>query len=186
MKRTTHERSRLLAHLAGSRIPRHDDEYDEIFRQFVHHTMAFATRMQDIRKALGRTIGLSGTRYTILISIARRGRKGGVGLSDIADRLHFTPAFLTIEANKLAADGLIAKRENPDDRRRVLLSITPKARELLRSVRTVQEPANSLLFGDLSSDDFDLMRRKMLELVDNSERALGLIELLSGPRGRQD
>lgn len=187
MKRSANERVRLLAHLANSRGQSVDDEHDEITRQFVHHAMAFAARMQDIRKALGRTIGLSGTQYTILISIARRERKGGVGLRDIAERLHFTPAFLTIEVNKLAAAGLIAKKENPDDRRRVLLTISPKARELLRSIRAIQQPANSVLFEDVTTDDFDMMRRKMLGLVNNSERALQLIGLLAGPaRGDED
>jgi DNA-binding MarR family transcriptional regulator len=157
-----------------------DDEHNEKFRQFVHDTMAFATRMQTIRKALGKTIGLSGTQYTILISIARRARKGGVGINYVSERLHFTPAFATIEVNKLVVAGLILKKENPEDRRRVLLSITPKARELLRSLTTVQGPANSLLFEGLSSADFDLMRQKMLRLVSNTSRALQLIGFLSG------
>src|SRR5262245_20972892 len=62
----------------------------ETFRQFIHHATAFGTRMQAIRKALGRAIGLSATQFTILVAIARRERKGGIGLNDIAERLHFT------------------------------------------------------------------------------------------------
>jgi DNA-binding MarR family transcriptional regulator len=176
MKRNTKDRVRLL----GAQPQPQDEEHREVFRQFIHHTTAFATRMQAMRKALGRAVGLSATQYTILVAIARREPKGGVGLNAIAERLHFTPAFATIEVNKLVAAGLVVKRENPTDRRRVLLSITPKARELLRSLRTIHEPANSILAEGLSPDDFDLMRQKMLQLVNNTSRALQLIEFLTG------
>jgi MarR family transcriptional regulator, organic hydroperoxide resistance regulator len=179
MARNTKNQARMVAHL-GARAEIQDDDHSEIFRQFVHNSMAFATRMQAIRKAFGRAIGLSGTQYTILTAILRRERKGGVGLNYIAERLHFTPAFATIEVNKLAAAGLVTKKENPDDRRRVLLSLTPQARELLRSLKPVQDPANGILFEGLSPDDFETMRDKMLQLVNNTTRALQLIEFLSG------
>jgi MarR family transcriptional regulator, organic hydroperoxide resistance regulator len=175
-KRNTQDRIRLL----GAEAAGQDDESREIFRQFIHNTTAFGTRMQAIRKALGRAIGLTATQYTILVAIARRERKGGVGLNAIAERLHFTPAFATIEVNKLVAAGLVTKRENPEDRRRVLLAITPKARDLLRSLRTIQEPANAILAEGLSPEDVDVLRGKMLQLVNNTSRALQLIEFLTG------
>lgn len=152
----------------------------EAFRQFIHHATAFGTRMQAIRKALGRAIGLSATQFTILVAIARREPKGGMGLNDIAERLHFTPAFATIEVNKLVAAGLVTKRENPEDRRRVILAVTPKASELLRSLQAIQDPANAILAEGLKPEDFDLMRETMLQLVNNTGRALQLIEFLTG------
>lgn len=176
MKRNTKDKVRLL----GAQLPAQDDEGREIFRQFIHNTTAFATRMQAIRKALGRAIGLSPTQYTILVAISRRERKGGVGLNYIAERLHFTAAFATIEVNKLVAAGLVTKRENPEDRRRVLLAVTPKGRDLLRSLKAIQEPANDILAEGLSHEDLDLMRQKMLQLVNNTSRALQLIEFLTG------
>lgn len=176
MKRNTKDKVRLL----GSQLQGQDEDRQEVFRQFIHNSTAFATRMQAIRKALGRAIGLSPTQYTILVAIARRENRGGAGLNYIAERLHFTPAFATVEVNKLVAAGLVTKRENPEDRRRVLLAVTPKGRELLRSLTAVQEPANSILAEGLSAGDIDLMRQKMLQLFNNSSRALQLIEFLTG------
>jgi DNA-binding MarR family transcriptional regulator len=178
MKQNTNEKIRFLSRRAGSLSPALD-EHEDLFRQFVHATMAFASRMQVIRKALGSAIGLSGTQYTILISIARRERKGGVGLTYISERLHFTPAFATIEINKLVAAGLVNKKENPDDRRRVLLSITPRARQLLRSLKSLQGPANNLLFEGLTPGDLDSLRDKMEQLANNANRALQFIEFLA-------
>jgi len=151
---------------------------DHAFRQFVHDTLAFATRIQAVRSALGRVIGLSGTQYTILIAIAREQPKTGIGINYIADQLHFSPAFVTIEVNKLVAARLVSKTENPDDRRRVLLAITPKAEELLLKLTVVQQPVNDILFESLSAEDFDRMRRKMNSLVDSADRAIRLLDFL--------
>src|SRR5690606_17505320 len=90
---------------------------DEDFRRFVHDTMAFAIRMQAMRKALGHTIGLSGTQYTVLLSIARHHKRDDVGINFLSERLHSSPAFITLEVNKLVAAGLVSKTENPEDRR---------------------------------------------------------------------
>jgi DNA-binding MarR family transcriptional regulator len=152
---------------------------DEAFRQFVHDALAFASRIQAIRNALGSVIGLSGTQYTILIAIAREPREKNIGINHIAENLHFSPAFVTIEVNKLVAAKLVTKKENPADRRRVLLSTTPKALELLRSLTAVQRPVNDMLFECLSAEDFEWLRHKTPHLVDSADRALRLFDFMS-------
>jgi DNA-binding MarR family transcriptional regulator len=151
---------------------------DLAFRQFVHDALAFSGRIQAIRNALGSVIGLSGTQYTILIAIAR-GRHGqGVGINHVAELLHFSPAFVTIEVNKLVSAKLITKKTHPGDRRRVVLTTTSKAEELLRSLTIVQRPVNDMLFERLTAEDFDRLRQQMPELVDSAGRALRLFDLL--------
>jgi MarR family transcriptional regulator, organic hydroperoxide resistance regulator len=152
---------------------------DHAFRQFVHDTLAFAARIQSIRNALGGVIGLSGTQYTILIAIAREQPKTGIGINHVAEQLHFSPAFVTIEVNKLVAAKLITKKENPKDRRRVLLAVTPKAEETLRNLTVVQRPVNDTLFDSLDSDDFARLRARMPDLVDSADRALELCNFMS-------
>lgn len=152
---------------------------DQAFRQFVHDALAFSARLQSIRNALGGVIGLSGTQYTILIAVARDQHTVGVGINHIADQLHFSPAFVTIEVNKLVNNRLVSKKVNPDDRRRVLLTTTPKAEELLSELTVVQRPVNDMLFESLSAEDFERLRHKMTSLVDSADRALQLFDFLS-------
>jgi DNA-binding MarR family transcriptional regulator len=152
---------------------------DLAFRQFVHDTLAFASRIQAIRNALGKVIGLSGTQYTILIAVAREQQTKGIGINHIAEQLHFSPAFVTIEVNKLVAAKLISKKENPEDRRRVLLTTTGKSMDLLRTLTAVQRPVNDMLFESLAADDFECLRRKTPQLVDSADRALRLFNFAS-------
>jgi len=145
---------------------------DRHFRQFVHDMLAFAARIQEIRDRLGKSIGLSGPQYTLLIAIARARTDGEVGINEIAHRTHFSPSFVTIEVNRLIAKKLVTKKTNPADRRRVLLSVTRKGLELLRSLAALQQPVNDELFGPLTREDFNMLRKRVVELIDSADRTL--------------
>ncbi len=150
---------------------------DRAFRQFVHDTLAFSARLQEVRSKLGQVIGLSGTQYTVLIAIAHlRATDEKVGVNLVADHLHFSGAFITIEINKLVAAGLVEKETDAEDRRRVVLAITPKARALLNELAPVQRPANDLLFSCLSAKDFNKIRKVMTQLVETADQAIRLLD----------
>jgi DNA-binding MarR family transcriptional regulator len=150
---------------------------DETFRQFVHDMLAFAARIQEIRSRLGQTIGLAGHKYTVLIAIAHlQNQDGGVGINEIAAHLHLSGAFVTIETNSLIKSGLVTKKTNPLDRRRVLLTITPKAARLLDRLTDVQAPVNDALFGCLSASAFASLRSTVSRLVGTADEALQLLD----------
>lgn len=156
------------------------DGSDRDFRQLVHDTLAFAARIQEVRSRLGALIGLSGAQYTILVAVAHlQGRDGGVGVNLLAEHLHLSGAFVTIEVNKLVAADLVIKEVNPEDRRRVLLTITAKANQLLDDLTAVQRPANDALFGCLSASDFHAFRDVVAQLVLTGDRTLKLLDYLA-------
>jgi DNA-binding MarR family transcriptional regulator len=156
------------------------DGSDQPFRQFVHDMLAFSARLQEVRNRLGQVIGLSGTQYTVLIAIAHlQGTGEKIGVNLVADHLHFSGAFITIEINKLVAAKLVEKEVNSEDRRRVVLAITPKARALLNELASVQRPANDVLFGYLSAKDFDKLRTIISELVQSGDSSLRLLDHLA-------
>ena len=170
--------------LTVSRKPLLVDGKDEAFRQFVHDTLAFSARIEAVRNTLASVIGMAGAQYTILISVAQEQGSNGIGINHIAERLHYSAPFVTIEVNKLVASDLIEKRGNPDDRRRVLLTVTPKAKDLLNRLAAVQRPVNDMLFSNLSASDFHRLRKKMSELVSTADQALNLADLMSSQVGR--
>lgn len=152
------------------------EDSDEAFREFVHDTLAFSARLQEIRSRLGQAIGLSGTQYTVLIAIAHlQGKDEKVGVNLVAEHLHFSGAFITIEINKLVASGLVKKVTDEKDRRRVVLAITAKARALLNQLAPLQRPANDLLFRCLSATDFDRIRKVMGQLVGTADETILLL-----------
>lgn len=150
---------------------------DRAFRQFVHDLLAFSARLQTVRDRLGEVIGLSGTQYTVLIAIAHLGGAGGkVGINQVAEHLHFSGAFMTIEVNKLVAAGLVKKETDAEDRRRVVLRTTSKARALLNELAPVQRPVNDRLFDCLSASDFERTRKLLSKMVDAADDAIRMME----------
>ena len=145
---------------------------DAAFRAFIHDFLAFSACVGQIRAGFGQALGLTGIAYTTLMSIAHLQGEEGVGVARLAEHVHLSGAFVTIEVAKLVTAGLVEKRVNAKDRRRVLLTASGKGRAALRRLTALQVPVNDALFECLSDSDFDKLRSVIGTLVGCGERAL--------------
>lgn len=152
------------------------DGSDQDFREFVHDALAFASRLQAVRDGFARLIELTGIQYTILISIYHLEFEQRVGVNKVAEHLHLSGTFVTTETNKLSARGLVEKARDSEDRRRINLSTTERARALLSSLASIQSHVNDAHFSPLTADDFNRFRKVMPELVTSTDRALRLLQ----------
>lgn len=165
--------------LAVSRPELLPDGTDAAFRQLSQDFVAFCARFQENRVRVAACLGLSGQQYTILATIAHNKDHEGFGIIQVADELRLSGAFVTIEVNKLVEAGLVRKRLNTIDRRRVLLSITAKGRDLMERGSTILRPSNDTIFGGLSSAHFEMLCAMIPRLVETTDQSLKLIEFLS-------
>ena len=154
---------------------------DRDFRALVHGMLAFSARLEAVRSGFASIIGLTGIQYTILISVGHLERAGEVSVSMIAAHLHISGAFVTIETGKLLKLGLLAKRTDPKDRRRVCLSITKKGSELLRKLAPTQAQVNDVLFEFLDAAQFRQFRELVDRMTDCGDRSVALLDYLSHP-----
>jgi len=159
---------------------------DAVFRQTLHDSLGFASRLQDVRNQLAASIGLAGPAYSILIALEYLTRKECVGVSAVSSHLHLSGAFVTIEVNKLVCAGLVRKSDDPEDGRRVVLEVTQAGHDLLADLLPLQQAVNDTIFADLNSDEFRALGRCMSKLVDGAEDALNLLRLKAGQRKRND
>ena len=161
------------------------DGSDKALRQLIHDALGFSARLQEIRNRLGEAIGLSGPAYTILIAVDHLNEAGEVGISRVSDHLHLSGAFVTIEVNKLMKAGLVNKAPHPEDGRRVILTVTDKARTLLDELTETQCPVNDAIFASLDNDQFRQLSSIMASLVGGTEEALALLHLRAEQRRRR-
>lgn len=157
---------------------------DATFRTFVHDFLAFSARLMAVRAGFGELLGLSGPGYTILIAIGHLEGKDGVGVNQLAEHLHLSGAFVTLEVSKLVKTGLVSKRQHSEDKRRVLLTVTPKAQKMLDGLTSVQAPVNDKLFGDLTAEQFKTLAGLLPGMVIAADEALALLRYTSASRGR--
>jgi MarR family transcriptional regulator, organic hydroperoxide resistance regulator len=149
-----------------------EKESDRRFRTLVNDLFTIATRMEIVRGHLGKRMGLSGPRYSVLISIAHLQGKRGVSVGALARAMHVSSAFIASETGKLARLGLLVKRANPLDRRGVLLSLTPAGRLKIGRISGEIRRINDLFFGGLDAASFAALSAAASVLVKGSSRAM--------------
>lgn len=69
---------------------------------------------------------------------------GPLGVNDLADRLEVTPATVSLMVGELSRKGILERREDPEDRRRAIVTLSDAHRPaidawLARSARAWQE-----------------------------------------------
>jgi DNA-binding MarR family transcriptional regulator len=155
------------------------DGDDAEFRTFIHDFLAFSQMLTDIRAGFGEHLGITGIQYTILITVSHMQGRPGIGVNAIAEHLHLSGAFITTEVAKLVRAGLISKRVNAKDKRRVLLTVTAEGRKLLNKLVAVQAPVNDALFDTLTAEEFVPLKEMMARLVPCAARSLALLAYLT-------
>lgn len=147
---------------------------DRQFRHLIHGLFGFAAHHERIRNGHARVIGLAGIEYTVLIAIAHLSRDGDVNIKAVADHLYLSGAFITSVAGRLLRMGLIHKRADAGDRRRVTLTVSEKGRGALDRLAPIQRRVNDVEFGGLSRQEFELLSEIIDRLIDNGARAVAL------------
>ena len=148
--RATGGRPRGAMPLTTSRPELLSDGRDREFRHLVHALFGFAAHHEQIRAGHGTAIGLAGIEYTVLISIAHLSLDGDVNVKTVADHLYLSGAFITAVTQRLVKLGMIHKRIDSGDRRRVTLTVSNKGRAALERLAPIQRQVNDVEFGCLS------------------------------------
>lgn len=150
------------------------DGGDQVFRKLVHAFFAFNVRHEMIRDGHARRIGLAGTEYTILISIAHLSQDGPVNVKSVAEHLHVTTGFITNTTRKLQTRGLVKKTQDKTDKRKTILTVTDRGIALLEELAPFQRRVNDAEFGALSRAEFLQLSDAIERLVQSSESAIAL------------
>jgi DNA-binding MarR family transcriptional regulator len=91
----------------------------------------------------------------------------------LARAMHVTPQGMTKTLRPLDARGLVARRVDESHRKRVLLSLTPAARDLLLQVRMLTSDIEADLLARLSPTEADSLRSMLMQLASPFERDTG-------------
>ncbi|MFI4988966.1 MAG: MarR family winged helix-turn-helix transcriptional regulator [Alphaproteobacteria bacterium] len=144
---------------------------DAAFRALVQDILVMAKELQELRAALARALGVSEPQYRVVLAVAQLARTAGAGVSQVADYLRVSGAFVTMETRSLVRRGLVAKHADPLDGRAVLLSLTKKGRRSLARLAAHQQAVNNELSRDFSAAEFHRLSGFGRRLVANAERA---------------
>lgn len=119
---------------------------------------AFFGFLQSAKKAyrtlcrpLCQDTGLTYTAFDILMCLGNH--PSCKTASDIADTLHLKPNLISVNVDHLVKDGFLVRAGSEDDRRKIELQCTDKARSVIQQGREHQEVFYALLLDGFSDED---------------------------------
>lgn len=159
---------------------------DETFRRVVHNLLALSSRLQEVNAGYASIVGVTPVQYTVLSAIAQKQENAPVTVKDVAEHLHLSGSFVTIETGKLVRSDFVDKKVDPADRRRVNLRTTPKADARLRLLNGFQCPVNNIVFESLSTQEFLGLGSVVEKLLADADRGVSLLSELIPLAGAVD
>ena len=117
-------------------------------------------RLRDVHTAFGMT-----PRQFRVLALLRE--HGSMGQKELGQAAGAEPSILVTMLNPLEADGLIARRRDPQDRRRHVVSITSAGDQHLTRAAQAHRDAEDALFSGLDDDRRELLRQLLLELQES-------------------
>ena len=105
-------------------------------------------------------LGLTDAQARLLRTIAAA--EGPPRMSDIAAGLGIVPRSATTTVEALEAAGLVDRRPDPDDRRSVLVVLTPNAEPVVSQIQEARRAAANEVFAALDTAE----RSTLLDLLD--------------------
>ena len=105
-------------------------------------------------------------------------------MKSVADHLHVTGAFVTSETGKLIKQGLLQKRSDPRDRRRVLLTLTEKGQEAFDAILPELSRINDVFFSSLDKTTFRQLSGTIESMVPYAQAATKLLDPALGRVGK--
>ena len=92
------------------------------------------------------------------------GRHGGMRLSALSEHLRIAPRSTTEVVDALQQHGLVQRTPDPDDRRAIVVTLTPEGERLGANLRSARSAQAESFFGRLSDTDRDTLARILRSL----------------------
>ena len=117
-------------------------------REIAFTIMDVARLLKTYADQRGRQFGTSRAQWAVLVRIER---SEGLKQSELAEMLDLQPISLTRMLDRLADNGLIERRADPNDRRANRLYLTPAARPLLERLAGLGQEMMEAVLGGLDA-----------------------------------
>jgi DNA-binding MarR family transcriptional regulator len=143
-------------------------------------TESIITRMQKIVGRIKRiqndrltSSGVASGDYHVLHALRRLGTPYRAASSRLADDLMLSPSALTARIDGMEKEGLVLRVADPDDRRRVLIEMTPEGHALWeRTIRPQGEFEDQLVdvLDDQEKETLSALLRRLLIELEREDR----------------
>src|SRR6478609_6369408 len=133
-------------------------------REFAFTIMDVARLLKTYADQRARQFGISRAQWAVLVRI---GRHEGLKQTELADILDLQPISLTRLLDRLAENGLIERRPDPNDRRANRLYLLPAARPMLDELAGIGTDMMKTVLDGLDTKSVERMLGELDLIKDN-------------------
>ncbi|HET7452657.1 MAG TPA: MarR family transcriptional regulator [Thermoanaerobaculia bacterium] len=130
--------------------------------EFLRLLWAVDHGLQSASKRMAQSLGVTGPQRLVIRIV---GRRPGISPGELAGILHVHPSTLTGVLSRLVAHGLLARRGDTRDRRRMILTLTEKGKAINRSTAGTVEAGVRRMLGSISRPDLEASERVLRRLA---------------------
>jgi len=141
-----------------------------VAREIAVNLMDVARMLRTYADQRARQFGISRAQWVVLM---RLDRSEGLKQSELAEILDLSPISLTRLLDRLAENGLIERRDDPNDRRANRLYLTPAERPLLEQLSKLGNDMMDTVLDGLDGKANDRLLRDLALMKDNLRAAIG-------------
>ena len=138
-------------------------------REIAFTLMDVARLLKTYADQRARQYGMTRAQWAVLV---RLDRSEGLKQSELAELLDLQPITLTRLLDRLAANGLIERRADPNDRRANRLFLTGEARPLLERLSALGEDMMGTVLEGLDAKSMERLLRDLNLMKDNLRGAI--------------
>ncbi len=138
-------------------------------REIAFKLMDVARMLRTYADQRARQFGISRAQWTVLV---RLDLCEGLKQSELAEILELQPISLTRLLDRLAENGLIERRPDPNDRRANRLYLTPAARPLLADLADLGQEVMDTVLEGLEDEANARLLRDLVTMKDNLRKAI--------------
>ena len=140
-----------------------------ITREIAVNIVDVARMLRTFADQRARQFGISRAQWVVLM---RLDRSEGLKQSELAEILDLAPISLTRLLDRLAENGLIERRDDPNDRRANRLYLTPAARPLIEQLSKLGNEMMETVLDGLDGKANERLLRDLTQLKDNLRAAI--------------
>ena len=140
-----------------------------VTREIAINIMDVARMLQTYADQRARQFGISRAQWVVLI---RLDRSEGLKQSELAEILDLQPISLTRLLDRLAENGLIERRADPNDRRANRLYLMPAARPLIEQLSKLGAEMMDIVLDGLDGKANERLLRDLTLMKDNLRAAI--------------
>ena len=117
-----------------------------------------------VAEVLDRRLQAKGASLWNWVLLREATRASGASQRELANLMHIEPPTLVRHLDRLEADGYVERRPDPDDRRRLLVFVTPAGRRRLTELHKVAERTDVDLRSVLTDHEVEVLGDALLRI----------------------